>query len=181
VVAAVGAGQAAAAGAFGAELLPHGGLHSTQVRLFPAIGSYQPPALIRATQGACPCRQYVSCAPCHCICHQPTMLRLHYGAVCRCLTVWHGRVLRKQQLWGLLQQGLLMSKQLAAQTAFRGWHQVRLHVSMEPTLVMLVCCQRRLESLGAAFPLGGRQYKLAFCTASDQVGLHASLHWLVRS
>lgn len=43
----------------------------------------------------------------------------------RCLAVWYGRVLRKQQLWDLLQQGLLMSKQLAAQTAFRGWREVR--------------------------------------------------------
>jgi hypothetical protein len=77
-----------------------------------------------------------------CLCHwtrrHPTMLWLHFGAFCRCLAVWHGRVLRKLQLWDLLQQGLLMSKQLAAQTAFRGWHKVRLPVGMEPVLVMVL-------------------------------------------
>lgn len=34
-------------------------------------------------------------------------------------------MLRRQQLEGLLQRGLVMSEQMAAKCAFRGWHQVR--------------------------------------------------------
>jgi hypothetical protein len=43
----------------------------------------------------------------------------------RCLEAWQGRVLRRQQLEGLLLQGLAMSEQMAAKSAFRGWHEVR--------------------------------------------------------
>jgi hypothetical protein len=42
----------------------------------------------------------------------------------RCIAAWQGRVLRRQQLEELLQQGLVMSERLAAKAAFRGWREV---------------------------------------------------------
>lgn len=47
------------------------------------------------------------------------------SALHRCLEAWQSRVLRRQQLEGLLLQGLAMSEQMAAKSAFRGWHEVR--------------------------------------------------------
>lgn len=41
------------------------------------------------------------------------------------MAAWQGRVLRRQQLEELLQQGLIMSERLAAKAAFRGWQNVR--------------------------------------------------------
>lgn len=40
------------------------------------------------------------------------------------MAAWQGRVLRRQQLEELLQQGLIMSERLAAKAAFRGWQEV---------------------------------------------------------
>jgi hypothetical protein len=39
--------------------------------------------------------------------------------------MWQGRVLRRQQLEDLLQQGLVTSERMAAKAAFRVWHEVR--------------------------------------------------------
>lgn len=50
----------------------------------------------------------------------------HCLAKCRVVTAWQGCVLRRQQLQGLLQQGLVMSERMAATAAFRGWHTVSL-------------------------------------------------------
>lgn len=60
VVAAVGAGQAAAAGASGAKLLPHGGLHSTQV-CAPCCFKQPPTASLRMRPSTCIAVQACAC------------------------------------------------------------------------------------------------------------------------
>lgn len=44
--------------------------------------------------------------------------------MCRCMAAWQARVHRKQLLQDLLQQGLVLSEQLAAKAAFRVWFEV---------------------------------------------------------
>lgn len=51
----------------------------------------------------------------------------------RCLAAWQGRVLRRQQLEDLLQQGLVMSERMAAKAAFRVWHEVRGQAGLQAT------------------------------------------------